>query len=208
MRLWCRETGEIKLVPCRRLGCDVCLKRAAWRRAVGIGEAAPDRWMTLTLVGDSWELVRHRLKRFRFNVVRELGVDFEMTYCVEPNPKGTGHHAHVWQRGRHFLDWDGLNRVTAREGMGHVRRLQEWRAGGEGYGLKGATGYGLKSVEMSESAAVYLQVNGGRLTHQSRGFFDGGVRAAEARGVARLRQAGDAVTWELVKVSELHNARS
>lgn len=79
--------------------------------------------------------------------------------------------------------------------------------GGEGYALKGI-GYGLKGTEATAAAAAFLAANGGRLTHSSRGFFPGGVRAAEARGVARARGSGEVREWQLVRVTDLAAATS
>jgi predicted RNA polymerase sigma factor len=74
--------------------------------------------------------------------------------------------------------------------MGPIVRINKVRSvvGVSRYGLKGvaAMGYGLKGVTQLDA---YLELNGGWLTHQSRGFFrsDAGrtlsVRGAEQRAV-------------------------
>jgi hypothetical protein len=158
--------------------------------------------MTLTLVGEDWPTVRGRMKRLRHRVVEDVGA-FEWCWSVEPNPRGTGHHVHAWATGR-FVVFKRLRVLAVREGMGRMVRIERWEAnaGAEAYGLKGV-GYGLKGAAGVEAGEVYLAENGGRLTHQSRGFFAGGVRAAEARGVAAARIGGDVCEWQIVKVSEL-----
>jgi hypothetical protein len=204
MRLWCHETGEVRLVPCRRLGCTPCLQSAVWRRGLAIADSAPERFLTFTLVGEDWQTVRGRMKRLRYEIVQELG-RCDWVWSVEPNPARTGHHVHGWQRGD-FLLQARLSEMATRRGMGMRVDIQRWHErGGEGYALKGV-GYGMKGSEADVAAETFLRVNGGRLTHASRGFFRDGVRAAEARGVARARANGEAQTWELVTVSDLHRS--
>ncbi len=189
-------------MPCRRLRCRPCLLWAAWRRGLALADARPERFLTLTLVGEDWATVRARMFRLRHHVVQEVG-SVEWCWSVEPNPRGTGHHVHAFQRGV-FVPQARLSELARREGMGFRCDIRRWQAnaGAEAYGLKGV-GYGLKGVAGVEAGEVYLAENGGRLTHQSRGFFAGGVRAAEARGVAAARGAGDLREWQLVKVSDL-----
>lgn len=208
LRLWCPETGEVRLVPCRRLRCRPCLLWAGWRRGLAIADAAPERFMTLTLVGEDWQIVRARMKRLRYDLVEEVGA-CDWVWSVEQNPAGTGHHVHAWQRGV-FVPQARLSELADSKGMGFRVDVRRWRAeskGAESYGLKGI-GYGLKGSEGLEAAATFLEVNGGRLTHQSAGFFEGGVRAAEARGVARARAAGEQREWQLVNVADLAAATS
>jgi len=164
--------------------------------------------MTLTKVGDDWQVIRGRMKRLQYDLVREIGV-CDWVWSVEQNPKGTGHHVHAWQRGE-FVPQARLSELADYNGMGFRVDIRRWYSEGKGaesYGLKGI-GYGLKGSAGEESARVYLEVNGARLTHQSRGFFEGGVRAAEQRGVERARAAGEQQDWQLVRVSDLASATS
>jgi hypothetical protein len=205
MRLWNPDTGELRLVPCRRLRCTPCLQSATWRRGLAIAVAAPERFVTLTLVGNDWPTIRGRMKRLRYDLVQELGA-LEWVWTVEANPAGTGHHVHAWQRGD-FIPQARLSDLADYNGMGFRADIRKWHEqGGSAYGLKGV-GYGLKGAEAQTAGETYLALNGARLTHQSRGFFVGGVRECEARGVALARQAGEAQAWQIVNVSEIHNAK-
>jgi hypothetical protein len=136
MRLYCVETAEVKRVPCRRLTCAVCLRKAAWRRSLAIKHSRPERYITLTLAGDDWQTVRGRVKRFRYDIVRELG-QVEWVWNVERNPKGTGHHVQAWQRGD-FLSQAELSRMATRQGFGKRVWIERWKSGGESYALKEA----------------------------------------------------------------------
>lgn len=178
---------------------------AAWRRGLAIADAEPSRFLTLTLVGDDWQTVRLRMKRLGHNVRDQVGA-FDWVWTVEPNPKGTGHHVHAWATGR-FVPFAELRDLAVREGMGRMVRIERWDShqGAEVYGFKGV-GYGLKGAEATAAAASYLANNGQRLSHQSRGFFAGGVRAAERRGVERSRAAGEVRDWMVVSVAELAGA--
>jgi hypothetical protein len=191
------STGAAYPLRCRRLSCPVCCLINARRRSLAIAYARPERALLLTKVGDDWQTGRERLKRFRYDVAKSTGKPFEWLWHIEPNPEGTGHHAHAWQHGS-FVDQAEVSRLAVKNGMGEVAMINRIRSavGASQYGLKGL-GYGLKSIEQ-ESAAEYLRANGRRLTHQSRGYFRSetgesiGARASEelALGASRTRDPG------------------
>jgi hypothetical protein len=131
----------------------------------------------LSLVG--WDSKTRRLRVNRLvHRLREAGFDWEHWGVVEANPRGTGHHFHGLQRGS-YVDQGLLQRFCEREGMG-IPWISEYRREGRGgatYALKGA-GYALKG------GAELLDLNGGRYGQWTRGFFEGGYRAAVARAIA------------------------
>lgn len=181
------ETGEVLAARCGANGCAWCMPINARQRAAAIPLGEPERFITLTQVGDDWQTRRARLNRFRYEVAKEVG-RIEWCYHCEPNPKETGYHVHAYQRGD-FLDQKALSRLADYCGMGRVVHIEKFEVPegtpGIHYGLKLAgISYGLKLAESARMAATYLGANGGRLTHQSRGFFPGGLRAAveAARG--------------------------
>lgn len=188
---------------CWRLGCAACLPRCAYVRAIAIADAAPERFCTFTAVGDSWQTVRSRMRHLAHEV-RARGVAWEWVWSVEPNPKGTGHHVHCWQRGG-YVSQRVLSAAADACGMGRVVDVRAWRAQdaeGAGYGLKGIT-YGVKGAGAGDGATAWLAANGGRLTHQSRAWWGpAGVRAAERSALERRRgpQHG---RWELVSVESM-----
>lgn len=201
-------TAEVRPARCGRLGCDYCAQRNAWRRAAAIAHARPARAIRISLVADEGDSDPWPTARYRINKVREYlkrwGLDpGEWVSHVELNPALTGYHAHVWQHGPRKLDKDALDQAAMRAGAGwcKVERVRSVVGAAE-YGLKGigGMGYGLKGAETD--AAEYLRLNGGRLTHQSRGFFRSktgttlGVRAAEADALRALYGQGEG-RWTL-----------
>lgn len=198
LRLVCFDTGEVRPVPCRRLGCPVCLSRAAWRRSLAIQWAQPERFITLTQVGEDWQTIRGRVKAWKWAAAQEFG-GVELVYVVERNPRGTGHHVHAWQRGP-YMPQARLSELAQTYGMGARVDIRRWESGGEAYALKEA--YAVKDAIRAES---YLAMNGGRLTHQSRGFFGGPVREVERAAVA-AKLGEDSHRWHIVSVAELHKA--
>ena len=181
------RTGVMVWARCGRLRCAYCIPLNARRRSAAIAWANPQRAITITLLapaGDSdpWQTARRRWNRTR-EYLKRAGVDpGESVLHVEPNPRGTGFHGHVWQRGARPIPKAALQEAAHRAGAGWSR-IERCRstAGASAYGLKGL-GYGLKGT--TDGPAEYLRVNGGRLTHQSRGFFRGeSVRDAERLAV-------------------------
>lgn len=191
-----QSTGAIYPTRCTRNSCFYCVQKNASRRALAISLAKPERAILLTQVGDDWATVRPRMNRFRYELVSQLGKEFEMVYSVEPNPQGTGHHVHAWQRGS-YVSQKLLSSVAAMCGMGSFARISKIRSdvGASKYGLKGL-GYGLKGAMQSDAARLYLRENGKRLTHQTRGFFLDAAGVASPVRVAE-REAGRLIAKDL-----------
>lgn len=182
------STGETRPARCGRLACDYCATRNAFRRSLAIALAQPQRAITLTLLADAgdpdpWPTVRRRYRRVREWLKRMDVPPGEWVVHVEQNPQQTGYHGHIWQHGPK-IPKAALQEAAHRAGAGWSRI--EWlrsASGAAGYGLKGIS-YGLKGTDSDPSE--YLRLNGGRLTHQSPGFFRSvegdtvAVRVAEA----------------------------
>lgn len=199
-----QSTGAAFPARCGRLGCWYCCRVNAKKRSLAIAYARPEREITFTLVGDDWQQVRDRMKNARALCRSEVGA-FEWVWSVEKNPGGTGHHVHGWQWGA-FVPQRFLSGVARKLGMGevvHVSRLRSVGAASR-YGLKGLT-YGLKGVLAEKESAGYLDLNGARLTHQSRSFFRGAdgcklpVREAERLAVEVANKGGDPGPWVLMR---------
>ncbi len=195
------DTGTMLPTRCGRNACTYCLQRNAYARSLAIALAAPERAILLTQVGDDHPQRRARLNRIRHELAREVG-PFEWSWQTEPNPAGTGAHVHAWQHGS-YVPQRLLSEVAARNGIGSFARVNRIRsvARASAYGLKGI-GYGMKGTAADDAGAGYLVDNGGRLTHQSRGFFRAGagqtvpVRVAERLARATGREAG---TWVFMR---------
>lgn len=167
-----RATGEIVPARCGANRCGHCGPINARLTAGAIGLAAPERAVLLTSLGSEWPTIRNRLKHLSW-AVRGAGLEWHAVYHVEPNPRGTGHHAHVWQRGD-YVPQALLADLCRHEGLGFpwINALRVDPRAGLSYGLKLAgIGYGLKLAESTDSMAVYLAANGNRLAHATRGFW-------------------------------------
>jgi hypothetical protein len=210
-------TGERVPAGCGASSCPVCAHGVAIRTAGAIGLASPQRFVTLTQVGDEWSVRRDRLKRLGYELRQALGQPVEWAYCVEANPRRTGHHVHAWQRGA-FVPQKLLSDLADSVGMGRVVDVRKWEPKGslaEGYGIKGLM-YGLKSIEAGGESGhqKYLRENGNRLVHASKDYWRNaegkhcGVRDARQDWM-RLRGNGDtwqllySLKWELAKREEV-----
>ncbi len=163
-------TGEFVPLGCGRMTCPACVPWLAARTAGAIGLAEPERFATLTLVGEDWRTVRARMYRLRYELRKSLGVAFEWAWNVEPNPKGTGHHVHLFEHGA-YIPQRLLSRLADKNGMGGVADIRKWEPEGSlssAYGLKGLL---YPTKELREDLDVFLEANGRRLVHASRGYF-------------------------------------
>ena len=129
-------TGEIRPARCRANWCGFCGPVNARLIGGAIALARPERMVLLTQVGNDFQTVRARLKRLAYDL-RQTGAEVEWSWHVEPNPKGTGHHVHAWQRGD-FIPQSHLSRLADKRGMGPVVRIRKWETRGSsvGYGVK------------------------------------------------------------------------
>lgn len=182
--------------------------------AGAIGLARPERFGTLTLVGDDWQQVRARMFRLAYDI-RQSRRHLQWCWHVEANPAGTGHHVHFWQRGQ-WIAQAALVSMARRRGMGEVVDIRRWKAKGGAavtYGVKLAgINYGVKDVERDDTMPRYLADNGGRLVHASRGWWlrrDGtacGQRAA-MKEAARVGGGGAELTWSRLRRVDVARAR-
>ena len=199
------STGTIVPAACRSNRCGWCGPRNAQAVAGAVALAAPERFGTLTLVGEDWQAIRGRMRRLRYDLGQSVG---RLQWCwhVEGNPAGTGHHVHFWQRGD-FIPQAELSRMAKRRGCGGVVDIRRWRATpgrAVGYGVK-MTGvfYGIKTSEDAAGMSAYLDTNGGRLVHASRGWWldrNGAPCTQRTAMEEATRSSGldDEGPWELV----------
>lgn len=139
----------------------------------------------------SWEGFEYvdpngRTRFFRGTVV-------ESAYTVEAGAKtGMVHLNFFWHGG--FIPQAFLVEVAAALGWGRRVSVNKWepaKAGSSGYGMKearAASGYGMKearatgtssstlSDQLQPSQAAFLERNGGRLMHTTRGFWRAGPK--------------------------------
>lgn len=164
-RIVSKVDGQWFYAGCGRLPCQVCAPLHARRLTRAMQRAAPAQLVTITLVGDDWQVIRARIARVRYRIARATQHPLHWAWVVEVNPAGTGHHVHAAKRGR-WTKWSHFAGALAREGVGHgwlspaadVRAPERYLTK---YVAKGArAGWG-----------EHLALNGGRLVHTSRGFW-------------------------------------
>lgn len=137
------------------------------------------RFLTLTAVGDDWQTIRARIKRFVYDVRQERG-HVDVVWCVEPNPANTGNHIHALTGGQ-WVDQRDWSSLADRRGLGEVVWIEDtlgWTAAAYAskaglYSVKGAGGG-------PEAYGEWLELAGGRGVHWTRRAF-GGLTVAEAR---------------------------
>lgn len=203
-------SGQVRPARCQRLTCPYCVGVEAMLRAAAIWLAKPRRAIRVSMVADAtdpdpWPTARRRMNRLR-EFARREGFDFgEWCYSVEPNPRGTGYHAHVWQHGPAKVDKDALDALSARAGAGwcKVETVRDIGRAAQ-YGLKALRGAGYAMKGADDDPREFLRVNGNRLTHQSRGFFRSesgvtlAVRDAESSAMSALMGEREPGRWALV----------
>jgi len=203
-------SGDVRPARCQRLGCPYCVRIEAMIRAAAIWLAKPRRAIRVSMVADAgdpepWGTARYRMNKLREYAARD-GYDFgEWCYSVEPNPRETGYHAHVWQHGPAKVDKDALDAYSARAGAGWCKVETVRHIGrAASYGLKSLRGSGYSLKGTDDEPTEFLRVNGGRLTHQSRGFFRSeagatlAVRKAESAALVALFGEREPGRWALV----------
>jgi hypothetical protein len=171
------------------------------RTAGAIGLARPERFVRLSLVGDDWPTRRQRFKRLTYELRQTVSGKWEWCYCVEANPRGTGYHAHAWQRGS-FVKQSVLSDLADSVGMGPNVDIRRWENRNDldgAYGLKGVM-YGLKTID-GGGHHKYLAANGNRLVHASRGYWLDESGAAcgldDARGAWARTRNSEERSWVL-----------
>lgn len=149
-----------------------------------MAHSRPERFCTFTRVGNTWQEVRGRMKRLRYDV-DHAGFRWDWVWQVEHNPKGTGHHVHCWQRGD-YVPQRSLSRMAVTRGMGEVVDIRAWHpreARTTAYAMKAIT-YTFKDAAGDLAPDAFLAMNGHRLSHQSRGWWSaGGARDQEREAI-------------------------
>jgi hypothetical protein len=146
-----------------------------------------------SLVPTSWTLARLKMTQVRERLA-DLGYRNEWAYSLEPNPSGEDlAHAHGVQHGPDKLPQELLQEICQAQGLGipWIARIK----GGDkvtSYGVKaaGAAFYGVKSAKEAqdhqEDYKRFLDLNGGRISHHTRGFYrlPNGQKATQGEAIA------------------------
>lgn len=183
-------TGQTVPARCNKLRCPFCLPHEALGVAAALAMAQPTQLLLLTQLGSTWAGAQRRMNRFR-EVLRATYTG-GWAYHLEPNPDGTGTHAHAWWRGDH-LGRRKLSDAARRAQLGEWVSTAEAHlppAGPSGvprltYGLKSVLRQPSNGLHLSGDAEAFLALNGGRLVHATRGYW----RDWEGRPLPGLRPA-------------------
>ena len=185
------HSGQVYPDRCRSSQCPFCLPLNARRRCLAITYAAPTRMVRLSWVAEAGDpspctTARARIGLMRRNLIRMGYVPGEWSWTIEENPKETGYHVHMLQRGP-SIPQRKLQEACKRGGAGipWIKRIERQGIWTSRYGLKGfgADGYGLKGFRPNGDAKEALRINNGRMEHHSRGFF---AIEGDAIGVRRM----------------------
>lgn len=196
------ETGERALARCPRrgstllfdvndptrwieAGCDAyvcpwCGPRKARQFSYGVTwvttQVKQPRFLTLTQVPEDFQAVREEVKDLARRMRKE-GFATEWAWTLEVGKQTGMRHLHAVQHGSYVPQRD-LQRLWGRRV--DIRTAKPQKAAVAGYIAKGAgpvVKYMNKGAQ--EDYAAWLELNGGRPFHSSRGFFLGlGVRGA------------------------------
>ena len=149
-------------VLCRKSTCIFCLRVKAKQIHAAVRLARPSHMALLTALSGDWQSDRKMVNRLRFYLRDRDGLTFAFAWAIEPNPRGTGYHAHGWAWG------DPI-----------PRGIFEHRTGQVGFGIShlkrvtynGSFAYVLKNaVHNAASLDEHIRLNGREPLH-ARGFW-------------------------------------
>lgn len=201
-------TGAWAPLPCQRNRCETCGPRKGLATAIAAGMADPRQFITLTQVGSYSKQVRARLSDWRYRLA-QAGYRGEFWGVVEPNPKGTGHHVHLWRRGG-FVPQALISSTAKRCGMGRISWVEAYQGGIKGilYGTKTMTAggaYGLKTAMELEGLDPFLELHGGRYGIWSRDFFGKPYREAVTDALRHPdREGHDPGPWRVRNLADMY----
>lgn len=179
---WDYTDDEPIYADCGGLTCPYCIRIRAWKRRLAIRAVGPTHFMTITALANLsdvglWPAVRTKIKRFNDLAQLQFGRRLDFSYTVEAGAANGMIHAHFNVRDLPpAASARALSQLAQRVGAGHAD-LRVWDAQRhDGYSLKEFT-------KAPDIAGAALALNGGRLTHETRGFYGGPVREVEAEAV-------------------------
>lgn len=196
------ETGEIEPVRCKRLACDHCLPYLAYKRSMAMAWMKPYRMVLFTAMAPPDDpkpvaTARIRMKRLRQTLLRK-GVDGgQWAWTLEKNPNETGFHAHAVQHGPYVRQAHlGDAADSAGSGIVFIQKSRTIADDIVRYATKGfgSVSYGLKTFKDRELAHEALTINGGRIEHHTRDYYqyDGHrIAVRKAEEYAHIESRGD-----------------
>lgn len=197
-------TGEMVRAQCGALRCYSCIIGRAIRVGEAIALAEPTQALTLSLNSEEWQTIKTRFQAFGRRL-RTQGLRAEYCYHVEPYRNG-GTHAHLFLHGDWVRDLD-VRLACESAGFGYNGWSTHWQIRADHY-QRPSIDYGLKMIlrlrpdnptELWAQAETYLDLNGGRLVHNTRGFWrDAHGQACTLREAIRATRAASSGRWVFV----------
>lgn len=160
------RTGDTLGARCRKNDCLYCARGKVARITAAVRYSQPTHLLTFTALTGNYHADANKINRLT-KYIRRDGRSISLVWAAEPNPAGTGTHAHAWAYGDD-IGGSYLNSRAADVGIGlsHVKVLT-------GYAN---LGYLTKSAVWNEaSLASYRGLNGTSLVH-GRTFWRDPVR--------------------------------
>lgn len=190
---------------CDAYRCTVCGPRKAMTSAAlaawSIRHADRARFVTLTLAPEDWQQRRQKMRDLR-RLLQRRGYEWECAWSTEKGSRTGMVHVHGLQHGSYVPGavlnqvWGARTNIKAVETGGVARYVTKDALRVAGYTVKGST------AEAGEGYQDYLDFNGGRPMHWSRGFLHGlDKRAALGEMKAELSQ-GEVRTWHLEPIMQ------
>jgi hypothetical protein len=162
--LWTR--GQMLRHKCGRITCAFCVRGRVNEVRDAVRLTQPDALVTVTGLTDNHGTNRGRMNDLAKRLRCAVGADADSlawVWAAEPNPQGTGVHAHAWLRGP--LPEPGLlDHHASAAGLGSTNLRPVTYDGDLAYMCKTATWN-------HASLAAYLEVNGGEIMHAGQWFW-------------------------------------
>jgi hypothetical protein len=185
-------TGEVYYPRCgQRRKCLYHVDREAQHIGLIVRDAEPSGFMTITGLPTEWKSIQKKLACL-FRKLRRTTTGFSWCYYIEYNESKKMAHAHAFTHGP-WMHNGTLSEYSQNIGLGHV----DYRTVQEGsfpyfYPTKLLRLDNYSSSKTARSGInAYLDLNGGRIHHNSRDFFRDPqykITRKEALKTSRLRQ--------------------
>jgi hypothetical protein len=182
------ETGERVPRRCNRLSCGFCGPLVAYVTAEAIAMSLPTEHWVITRAGRDFQQIRKRMNSV-FHKLRATA-KFEAAWVV--HLKKGKLHVHIVAWGGDLFGLEDLTRAARNQGMGpHVEWLDMYDATEviPRYILRPAlVSFDHRDASLEKSEAVlrnHLDINGGRLVHNTKGFW----RTSDRKPLSGLKAA-------------------
>jgi hypothetical protein len=196
----CDQRPELRQpASCDAYRCTSCGPRKALAAAAiaswSVRQVKIGRFVTLTQAAEDWQERRWQVNNLRRSLRRQ-GYRWEVAWTTEKGSKTGMTHVHALQHGSY------VPQRVLQDSWGHrvdIRKIREQHVAR--YVTKDAlkvAGYVVKgSTAEHGGMADFLDLNGGRAMHWSRGFLHGLTKREATLALRDELNNGEALTWHL-----------